>query len=422
MSVPKGIVIILDGIGDRPISKLGGKTPLAAAHTPHLDALVKRGVCGLMHPLQPWVPVGTQVGMGLLLGVPPADLPRLTRGPIEAAGVGIKLQSGDVALRCNFATITPSEAGFAIVDRRAGRIQADLSALSESLDGMGLSDGVTASFKRSTGHRAVLILHGNELSGDITDTDPGAGAFQEVLQSCKPLDAANQNARRTAHAVNTFIRESYERLSTHPVNAARQKEGKLPANGIMTRGAGQAVSLRNQLVHLGLKVAVVTGERTAVGLGQLFGFSVLTDASFTALPTTNLEGKVQRVQEALETHDVVYLHIKAPDVLAHDQDPVGKMKMLEAVDRALEPLLGLEHVILVTGDHSSDSSLGRHVGDPVPSCLAAPHLRTDTVEVFSEEACLNGGLGHLSATHLLCALLDHMNRLPNYRPQHYVLF
>lgn len=422
MPHPKGLIIILDGLGDRPMTSLQGATPLEAAHTPNLNALAARGVCGLMHPLARWVPVGTQVGVGLLLGLPPADLKHLARGPIEAAGAGLDVKPSDVALRCNFATIRSNGSGFDIVDRRAGRIKENREALVADLNGMDLGEGVTVTFRATTGHRAVAVLSGEPLSGDITDTDPGAGSDDMTLRTCRALDPGNAAAVRTANAVNAFTRKSHAVLHDHASNAARVQNGLLPANGILMRGAGQAVPLRNQLNQLGIKTAVVTGERTAVGLGRLFGFTVVHEPCFTALPNTDLDAKVRATLDALETHDAVFLHIKAPDVLAHDLDPVGKKEILERIDAALGPLLRPEYVIAVTGDHSCDSALGRHIGDPLPSCMAAPHMRRDPVQAFAERTCANGGLGHLTATDFLCAILDHMDRLPIYRPHHYVLF
>ena len=424
MELLKGIVIILDGLGDRPATALGGRTPLEAAATPNLDALARRGLCGLLHPLAPWVPVGTQTGVGLLMGLPPADVGQLNRGPVEAAGVGVALKSGDVALRCNFATLRRDGAGFGIVDRRAGRVQRHRDALADAVDGLRLDGAITTRFVPTTGHRAVLVLSGAHLSGSISDTDPGAGYKEQGLLRCEPLDTPPEEAAaaaRTAGAVNAFIRRSYDVLTDHPANRERERENLLPANGILTRGAGQVGPLRNQLAHLGLRVAVVTGERTAMGLARLYGFDVVTEPAFTAGPDTDLDAKVRAVQDALGEHDLVYLHIKAPDVLAHDGDRNGKRAFIERADAALEPLLTSEHVVVVTGDHSSDAELGRHVGDPVPVGLAAPRSRTDAVEAFGETACLAGGLGQLSAADLLHALLDHMNRLPNYRPHDFLL-
>ena len=177
----KGVIIILDGLGDNPSPDLDMQTPLEAALTPCLDRLVTAGMCGLVDPLAPGVPVGTHTGVGALMGISYNDLLRMDRGPIEAIGVGMVLQHGDVALRCNFATL--ADDGITIIDRRAGRIQQGTQELVTSLQNVALSEGISASLFPATQHRAVLCLSGAGLSASITDTDPdGAVDHMQVLR------------------------------------------------------------------------------------------------------------------------------------------------------------------------------------------------------------------------------------------------
>ena len=422
MDTYPGVMILLDGLGDRPSTVLDGKTPLEAAHTPNMDRLAASGQCGLISPFAAWVPVETQTGTGLLMGLARKDIKKMTRGPVEAAGVGLVLQAGDVALRCNFATLRPNGTGFDILDRRAGRITENTEALCDALDGLDLDDGITARVRSATEHRAVLALSGTDLSDAITNTDPGAGRESEGVQRCLVRASDIPEAARTAAAVNAFVRESYQRLNDHPVNRDRSARGLPPANGIITRGAGSVAPLRNLIAHLGLRAAVITGEATVRGLGHLFGFDVTHHAQFTGQHHTNLDAKVAAVQAALDDHDLAFLHIKGTDTRSHDLDPVGKKDLIEQIDEAIALLLVPNRVIAVTGDHSTDSTLGIHTGDPVPALLSAPHTRTDAAHSFSETACLNGGLGYLSATSFLCALLDHMNQMHNYRPHEHFFF
>ena len=409
-----GLVIILDGIGDRPISRFGGKTPLEAARTPNLDALARRGITGLVRPLRPWIPVGTQVGAALLMGLAPRDLTNLTRGPVEAAGVGLSLGKNDVAFRCNFATLESNGVGFSIDDRRAGRIDLGTVELARALDGMELFGGVRVHFRASTQHRAVLKLEGNGLSPQVTDTDPGDGNGSSLV-ACRPLEAGHADAERTAGLVNEFIYRSSEVLSDHAVNMARIGRGLKPANGVLTRGAGSTAQLRNFLQHLGLHVTVITGGGTVRGLGNLFGFALVRKPEFTATTDTDLDAKVRATLVAMENSDIVFLHIKGPDVAAHDRDPERKRDFIEAVDAAVEPLLDREIVLAVAGDHSTDSNTGRHTGDAVPAVVTAPSCRKDGTAAYGETACIVGGLGHVTATTFLTAVLDHMQVLHDYR-------
>ena len=412
----KGLVIILDGVGDRPQEALEGRTPLEAAHTPKLDRLVAEGLCGLVDPLLPGVPVDTHVGCGVLLGLAPQDARRLARGPVEAAGAGVPLQQGDVAVRCNFATLEQSEDGLRVLDRRAGRIDREAESFAAKLKAVSLPEGITGSLHPATGHRAVLRLTGRGLSGAISDTDPGSGTSPADLLTCRPLDET-ASAARTARAVNAFVAEAHVRLSAHPANAARVAAGRPPATGVVTRGAGSSAHARNLVRHLHLRAALVSSEATVVGLGHLFHFTSLTPPDADGGHADDAHATVAVALEALAEHDIVFAHFKAPDILSHDRDPHSKRDALEQIDGALAPLLEDDLVITVGGDHSSDSRSGRHTGDPVPSLLRAPGGRRDGQTSFGESACMSGGLGRITNSGLLWSTLDAMGALPNVQPQ-----
>jgi len=412
----KGLVIILDGLGDRPVAAFGGATPLEAAHTPHMDELVSAGRCGLVDPLYPGVPVDTHTGAGILLGLRPRDAFHLPRGPVEAAGTGLPVMPGDIALRCNFATLQDDGRNFTVLDRRAGRIQEGTRELCDTLQDTQLGEGFSASLRPATGHRVVMRLSGPGPLPEISDTDPGSTCKPCHVLTSHSLDADNALGEPAANALNLFIREAHERLPGHPINREREQRGLPPANGIITRGAGTASGARSIIHHLGLRAAVITGEHTVIGLGHLFNFTVMHQSEFTAMPDTDLAAKVTATLAALDDHDLVFLHIKAPDIYAHDRDPLGKKEYLERIDEALVPLFREELVIGVSADHSTDSNTGRHSGDPVPSFIFAATGRRDRCREFGETDCLDGALGRLAGSAFLLTVLDDMECLPNYRP------
>ena len=414
-SALKGLMIILDGLGDRPVEQFGGQTPLEAAATPNLDDLVERGMSGMVRPIRPWVPVGTQVGTALLMGLAAADIPLLNRGPVEAAGAGLKLRDGDIALRCNFATLRENGVAFEIDDRRAGRIDSGTSELAAAVDGMELFGGVVAGFRASTQHRAVLRLSGTGLSADITDTDPGSGNEAWGIQPCRPLDPGDAVAQRTAALVNEFVQRAHEVLDAHPVNDARRSRGQLPANGLLTRGAGMVMTPRNFVNQLGLSATLITGEGTVDGLGRLFGFSVINKPEFTGAQVTDIKAKIEAARAALEDSDLVFVHFKGTDVAAHDLNPAAKRDFIEKVDAFMPTLVDDDVVLAVTGDHTTDSTTGRHTGDAVPGVILASGSRLDQVSRFAESTCRAGALGSLTSTSFLMAMLDHMHVLHNYR-------
>ena len=410
---PKGVFIILDGLGDRSIPELDGKTPLEAAHTPNMNELAKRGMCGLVSHLSPWTPVGTQIGCGLLMGLAADDVDSMRRGPIEALGAGLDLKENDLAFRGNFATLKPDGSG--IIDRRSGRVSVNNHELAQALDGLEI-DGVICRFKSATQHRLVVTLSGPNLSEAITDTDPGASLCHKGVKVCRPMDNTDPDGQRTARVVNKLMERCREILAGHPLNKERVARGFPIANGILLRGPGVLRQPRNLIRRLAIKAGLVTGEGTLIGLAQLFGFTTVYEQAFTADEHTNLEGKMAAVLNLLEDHDIAYLHIKATDLFSHDRDPVGKQQFLEKLDPILEPLLDPNLVVAISADHSTDSNTGRHSGDPVPSLLSGPQCRRDPVESFGEFPCISGGLGQLTSTQFLCAFLDYMGQLRNYRP------
>jgi 2,3-bisphosphoglycerate-independent phosphoglycerate mutase len=167
-----------------------------------------------------------------------------------------------------------------------------------------------------------------------------------------------------------------------------------------------------------LKTAVISGERTVLGLGKLLGYNLFTHERFTADRETDLHTKVKTTMQALDSHDMVYLHIKATDIFSHDLNPIGKREILLKIDDAIAPLISDSLVIAITADHSTDTNTGRHTGDPIPSLIYNPRGRVDACKAFSEIACSSsGGLGRITSNGFLLSMLDQMNQLENYRPK-----
>lgn len=406
----KCLVVIIDGLGDRPGAALDGYTPLEAAATPVMDSLLARGSCGLVDPLSAGFPVDTHTGAGALMGIARSNLLRLARGPVEAAGIDIDMRDGDVFLRANFATL--ADDGRRIIDRRAGRISEGTEELVRELRDIDLGDGVSGSVFAATQHRAVIRLRGDALSADITRTDPCSQDADARWLDSQALDPGDSDATRTAAALNRLLRAVHEHLAAHPQNQERE----LPANALLARGAGVASRPDTLLTRLGMNAAVITGERTLLGLARKLGFEGVHRPGFTAGPDTDLAGKFDAALDALGNNDLVYLHIKATDIYSHDRDPVGKKNYIERIDRALDVVLDSELVIGISADHSTDSNTGNHCGDPVPSLVCAPGCRIDAVEHFGERDCVRGGLGRIQSSALLLHMLDLAGALPNYQP------
>jgi len=405
---PRGLIVVIDGLGDRPLDEFGGLTPLEAAVRPNLNRLASEGVTGLVDPVAVGVRVGTDVGSLALFGYNPLRV-YWGRGPIEAEGVYLELEPGDVAFRANFATV--DEEG-RIVSRRAGRIRSGTAELAAALDGMRLDDDAVALFRAATEHRAVLVLRGTRLSPLVTDSDPG-----QLGEGLKPLTVKARvsgapAAERTASLANEFIRRAAEVLAEHSVNREREKKGLLPANYILLRGAGVRKHMRPLSERFNISCACVVAESTIVGVARMAGFDILTSERFTANIDTDVEGKMEMAFEALGRYDLVVVHYKGTDIASHDAKPEEKKAFIEKIDAAIGRLLeeadGMNLYIGVTSDHSTPCSLREHSADPVPVLLWGRDVLRDDVAEFGERACARGGLSRITANGFLLTLLDYL--------------
>jgi 2,3-bisphosphoglycerate-independent phosphoglycerate mutase len=385
----KVILAIADGLGDRPHPLLDQKTPLEYANTPHLDHIASQGITGLMDLISPGIPVGTDMGHLILFGYQPSDY--AGRGPIEALGIGLDVEPGDIVFRCNFATVDDQGT---VVDRRAGRIREHTADIAQSLNGMVLEGEVQVFVKEATEHRAVLVLRGPGLSENVSDSDPHAPNNGHPFREVRALDESEE-AKKTAHYVNLFLQNSHELLKSHPVNLERVKQGKLPANFILTRGAGQSKYLEPITIQRGFTGSCIAGESTVLGVAKLAVFQTHTDRTMTGNIDTNIELKAKWAIEQIAANDIVYVHMKAPDVKGHDQDPIEKVQAIERFDAMVGCIveqLPEDTYVAVAADHSTPCEIGEHTGDPVPVLIYGPSIRRDRVQQFSEIDCMQGGL------------------------------
>lgn len=404
----KIIVAIADGVGDRPIEELGGLTPLQFATTPHLDQLAKEGMTGIMDLISPGITVGTDMGHLILFGNPAESYPG--RGPMEAAGVGLELQPGDVAFRCNFATRGENNI---IIDRRAGRIRERTNELAMLINGLQIED-VTFLFKEATEHRAVLVMRGEGLSANVTDSDPKAPNDGCPYKTVLPKDETAA-ASKTARILNQFLEVTYPLMDTHEVNRERRKNGQLPANFIITRGAGQFSVIDRLGEQLGYSAAVVAGEDTVLGVGRLSGYDVYTEASFTGNIDTNVKQKAKKAIELLENHDLVYVHLKVTDVKGHDNKPFEKARGIELFDEMVGILMENRPegtIIALCADHSTPCEKGEHSGEPVPIVISGPGIRRDKVTCYDEISCSEGAISRIKGREFVWTLLDYLEVIP----------
>jgi 2,3-bisphosphoglycerate-independent phosphoglycerate mutase len=411
----KAVLVVGDGMSDRPIRSMAGKTPLESAHTPILDKMAKEGITGLLHIIAPGIPPGSDTGHLALFGYDPWSC-YTGRGPFEALGAGLEIKPSDVAFRGNFASVQRlKDKSFKVLDRRAGRNVPEGDALTALIDGMSIPGfpKVKVIVKHTVEHRCVLVLRGAKLSSKISDTDPH-GHGDKVLVSEPLHDSAD--SKRTAAIVNKLTYEFYRVLSTTSLNAKRRQNGLPEANMVLLRGAGTLPEIPSLNDIYGISAACVAGGALYKGVARSVGMNILDVSGATASYDTDEVAKAQAAVKALKTHDLVFIHLKPIDSAAHDKDCAKKVAMIEKLDHLLSSLLDNidagETYIAVTADHTTACNSGIHTGDPVPLLITGPEVRRDTVTKFSEHACATGGLGHLEGVDLMPLLMNYLNKTP----------
>jgi 2,3-bisphosphoglycerate-independent phosphoglycerate mutase len=407
MRKKQGLLIILDGLGDRPNPELNGMTPLENAKTPNLDYLASNGMCGNVYPIAPGIRVGTDVGHLHIFGYDSSKV-YSGRGPLEASSAGMELKPGDVAFRGNFATIGND---YTVIDRRAGRIREGTKELAAAVNGLILSDGTQVFAKELTEHRVAIILRNKGLSDKISCTDPGTAEEGKKLNVPSPLDDTT-SAEKTARNLWEFTLRSYEILKDHPLNKQRHAQGLQMANVIITRGAGQQKYIPSIKDIYNIKAACVAGDLTVGGIAELVGMDYFTHESFTGSFDTNLLGKANMVVDLLneKKYNWVVMHVKATDLAGHDNLPIVKREMIEKVDDVIGHILSKIDLnkcyVSFTADHSTPCEARDHTGDGVPTIIAGGDVRKDMVTSAGEAQFMAGSLNNLTANDIFMLQMD----------------
>ncbi len=403
MEQRKILLIIFDGLGDRPVTELGHKTPLEAAPKPNLDWFAANGMNGLLDPIGPGIRPGSDTSHLALFGYDPREV-YTGRGPFEAAGVGIDLQKGDVAFRCNFATV---DEDMVLRDRRAGRIREGTEELAKALDGLKLGR-VKVLFRAGTEHRAALVLRGKGLSPKVSDTDPHEEG-KNILDST----ALEPKGKATAKALNAFTRKAYAILKDHPVNRDRIAKGEVAANMVVARGAGIAPDLEPITQKLGLRAAGIAGVALIKGMFRSVGMDALEVKGATGGLGTDMVAKAEAAVKALKAYDLVVVNVKAADLCGHDGNASEKIKVIERIDQMMGHLkaqIGPDVVVALTADHSTPVSIKDHSGDPVPVTILGEGVRVDEIPHFDERSAARGALGRIRGVDLMPILMNQSNR------------
>jgi 2,3-bisphosphoglycerate-independent phosphoglycerate mutase len=383
----KLVLLSADGLGGFPHPDTG-LSELETARVPHLDALARRGSCGLLRHVAPGITPGSGPGHLGLFGYEPLRHP-VGRGVLEALGIDFDLRPGDLAARGNFCTV---DAAGRITDRRAGRIPTERCVeLVERLRSIRLP-GVDLLVEPVKEHRFVLVLRGEGLTGPLSETDPQTTGVPPL-----PVRAESPAAERTAGLANAFVGE-----------AARRLAGAGPANMVLLRGFDRRPALPRFPEVFGVRALAIAAYPMYRGLARLVGMDVVETG-----PT--FADEVQTLRARWEAYDFFFVHYKDTDKAGEDGDFAGKVAALERLDAALPAIEALgPDVLVVTGDHATPAVLRAHSWHPVPVVLAGRYALADAVERFSERACAAGSLGTLPAHDLMPLVAAHGLRLAKY--------
>jgi 2,3-bisphosphoglycerate-independent phosphoglycerate mutase len=413
------LYVCLDGLGDDPIPELDGRTPLEAADTPNLDALARRGRTGTVITVGPGIAPESDIGVFGILGYDPAD-EHPGRGVLESIGIGMDFDDGDLAYRVNFATADWPE----IVDRRVGRdlSSEDAHALAEEVNEKLVLPGATFELRATIEHRGALVVRADEpLSADVTNTDPAyrreghlgvaLETFDSKVASCRPL-AGDESSKRAADLTNAFVEGSHRILEGSEVNERRRAEGRLPANLILTRDAGDR---RPTLQPIGerfgrswgcfVEMPVERGIALALGMEPVPA-PRLDPAGFGPSAEERYAEWADLAAEALRQYEALYVHLKGPDIPAHDGRALDKRDVVSAIDRAffgeILPRLNLARsIVAVTADHATSCLRKAHTADPVPLLVCGAGVGSDGSDAYGERACAAGSLGELRGIEIL---------------------
>jgi 2,3-bisphosphoglycerate-independent phosphoglycerate mutase len=361
-----------------------GRTELDEASTRHLDRLAEHGALGQTQPAGVGVTVGSGPGHTALFGLDPFEF-EIGRGALEATGIDFELGPNDLAARGNLCTV---DGDGNITDRRAGRVATEITEeIATLLSSIELPDAeVFVEAVRE--HRFVLVIRGEGLSPEVSETDPQEEGLPPLLVTAK-----EPAADRTADLVNSFVEQARALI------AARDQ-----ANHLLLRGWSVRPSLPQLPELWKLRAAACTVYPMYRGLAQLVGMDAIDGGD-------SLETQFDALKRHWDDYDFFFVHFKATDAAGEDGDFARKVQAISDFDRQLPQLMALEpDVLVVTGDHSTPA----HSWHPVPMLISGTNVRTDSARSFTELECVTGGLGTIPATELLPLAFAHAGRLAKY--------
>jgi len=407
----KYIMVVGDGMADYPVDELDGRTPLEVARHVNMDRIVSQGICGTLQTIPPGMDTGSDVAMLTILGYNPR-IYHTGRGPLEAVAAGVSLGDNDVAFRCNLIT----EKNGVLADYSAGHITTDEAAslIKRMNENFGLEGKIT--FQLGVSYRHILVLRGKEFSDSLESKAPHDVVGRRISEVM--LKPKSRSGTETANLLNRLMAKSKDVLSGHPVNLRRVENGKNPGNMVWLWSPGRKPEIPSIREQYGVKGAIISAVNIVKGIGLLTGMDVIEVPGATGYFDTDYEGKADYALRGLEKHDMVVIHVEAPDEAAHLGDPNLKIRAIEDLDeRLIGRLMGRlegDYVISVLTDHATPIRVRTHTGDPVPFAIYSTAFpkTPELTRRFNERTAINCSLRVGDASQFMNLFLRPTLRTP----------
>ena len=383
----KYIVILCDGMADKPLEELGGKTPLEAARTANMDRLAEKAEIGMVRTVPDGMAPGSDTANLSVIGYDPKKY-YSGRSPLEALSIGAEMGDKDVSFRCNLVTLSEEENSYeerVILDHSSGEIPTEeaavlLDALKKGLEREGYA------FYTGTSYRHLLI----QKEGKVVELTAPHDILTRRIGEYLPKD----------QVLREMMVRSYDILKDHPINVQRRKEGKNPANSAWFWGAGTRPALTSFEEKNGVKGAMISAVDLLKGIAVGSGMhNIIVEGANGGLHT-NYAGKAQAAVKALteDGFDFVYVHIEAPDEMGHQGSAENKIKAIEYIDdQVVGPVAealraaGTDFRMLILPDHPTPVRVRTHTSDPVPYLLYDSTKAEEGSGTYSEKTGKQSG-------------------------------
>ncbi|BCJ97343.1 cofactor-independent phosphoglycerate mutase [Anaerocolumna chitinilytica] len=383
----KYVIVLGDGMADEPLEELGGKTPLAYAHTPYLDELAKMSEIGLAKTVPAGMKPGSDTANLSVLGYDPREN-YTGRSPLEALSIGVDMKATDIALRCNIVTLSEEDTAYSnrtIIDHSSSEITTEDAAVLLEAVKKALETDIYK-YYLGTSYRHLTIWD----KGEVVELTPPHDILGKAIGEYLPEEKA----------LREMMEKSFDILNNHPLNLERAKKGLHKANSIWFWGAGTKPSLTAFEEKFGKKGSMISAVDLLKGIAVGAKMQVVEVEGADGTLHTNYEGKaLAAVKELTENNqDFVYIHIEAPDEMGHQGSTVNKIKAIEYLDKRVIGIVkeqldkqGVDYRMLIMPDHPTPIHLRTHTGNPVPFVLYDSTKKLDNSWEYTEEAAIGSG-------------------------------